>query len=90
MARIPAGIAQLVERRALGREVVGSNLPLAVPEMTLSSHASGRLTIPRCKIGTRPQPGNSGLTLRIIVHKQEQSTNDGGSTLALKPMGTVN
>ena len=30
-----AGIAQLVERRTLGREVLGSNLSLAVPEVTL-------------------------------------------------------
>ena len=54
MSTLPAGIAQLVERWALGHEVLGSNLPQAVPEVTLGSYSSGSLTIPRCKIGTRP------------------------------------
>ena len=41
-----------------GCEVLASNLPLAaVPEATLGSHSSSSLTIPRCKIGTRPWPG---------------------------------
>ena len=48
----PAGAAQLVERQALGREVMGSDLPV-VPEVTLSGHSSGSLTIPKCKIGTK-------------------------------------
>ena len=47
------GITQLVERRALSREVLGSNLPLVVPEVTLGSYSSGSLTISRCKIWTR-------------------------------------
>ena len=41
--------------------VMGSNLP-TVPEVTLGSHSSGSLTIPRCKIGDRPC-----LTLAIRV-----------------------
>ena len=50
-----AGIAQFVQSWALGHEVVGSNLTLsAVPEVTLGGHSSGSLTIPSCKIGTRP------------------------------------
>ena len=65
-------------------------LALAVPEVTLGGHSSGTLTIPRCKIGIRPWPGNSELTLRIITHKQEQITGNDGPTLALKPMGRVN
>ena len=36
MSTLPAGIAQLVERWALGHEVLGSNLPQAVPEVTLA------------------------------------------------------
>ena len=84
------GIAQLIEHWALGHEVLGSNLPLVVLKVTLSGHSSGSLTIPRCKIRTRPQPGNSELTLRIIIHKWEQSAGDDGSTLGLKPMGRVN
>ena len=80
-----------LEQDCLFREVLGSNLPLpAVTEVTLGSHSSGSLTIPRCKIGTRSWLGNSELTLRIIVHKQEQSIGNDGFTLALKPMGTVN
>ena len=42
--------------QALGRKVVGLNLP-AIPEVTLSSHSSSSLTIPKCKNGTRPMPG---------------------------------
>ena len=57
----------------------------AIPEVTLGRHSSGTLTIPRCKIGIRPWPGNSELTVRIITHKWEQSTGDDQSTLALKP-----
>ena len=34
--------------------------------------------------------GNSELTLRIIMHIQEQSAGDEASTLALKPMGRSN
>ena len=49
-----ARIAQSVERRALGSEVLGS-LP-AVPEVTLGGHSSSSLTIPGCKIETRPWP----------------------------------
>ena len=37
------------------------------PEVTLDGHSS--LTTKRCKIGTRPWPGNSELTLKIIMHK---------------------
>ena len=85
-----AGMAQLVECWALGSQVLGSNLPQAVLEVTLGSHSSSSLTIPRCKIVTRPRSGNSELTLRIIMHKQEQSSGDDGYTLALKPMGRVN
>ena len=51
----PAGIAQSVGIWALGREVLGSNLQ-AVLEVTLGHHS---LTIPKCKTGTRPRPGNS-------------------------------
>ena len=43
------GIPQLVEPWALGRAVVGSNLP-AIPEVTLGGYCSCSLTIPRCKI----------------------------------------
>ena len=81
---------RLVERRALGHEVRGSNLPLAVPEVILGGHSSGSLTVPRYKTGTRPWPGNLELTLRIITCKKEQSADDDGSTLALKPIGRVN
>ena len=56
----------------------------------VSLQFSGSLTTPRCKTGTRPWPGNLELTLRIITCKQEQSTGDDGSALALKPMGRVN
>ena len=52
----PAGIAQSVERQALGREAVGLNLP-TIPEGTLGGHSSSSLTIPRCKIGTMTMPG---------------------------------
>ena len=63
-------------RRALGREVVGSNLHLpAVPEVTLGSHSSGHLTIPKCEIGTRPWPGQSELTLRIQPKSKTESTS---------------
>ena len=31
----------------------------AVPKVTLGDHSSGILIIPRCKIGTRPWPGQS-------------------------------
>ena len=79
-------IARSVGRRALRREVVGLNLP-AVPEVTLGGHSSGGLTIPRCKIETRPW--QSELTLRIITCKPEQSTGNGASTLALKSIGRV-
>ena len=41
------------------------------------------------KIGTRPWPGQSELTLRIITSKQEQVIGNGSSTLALKAMGRV-
>ena len=37
----------------------------AIPEVTLGGHSKASLTIPRCRIGTRPWPGNSELTLRI-------------------------
>ena len=62
---------------------MASNLP-GVPEVTFGGYSSS-LTIPRCKIGTRPWPGNSELTLRITTR-----TVMAGSRLALKPMGTVN
>ena len=39
-------------------------------------HSGGSLTMPRCKIGTRHWPGQSELTLRIIMCKQRQSTGD--------------
>ena len=54
-------------------------------EVTLGGYSSDSLTIPRCKIGTRP-PGNSELNhcMRIIACKREQSV------VALKPMGRVN
>ena len=71
-----AGIAQLAERLAFGREVLGSNLPLAVPKVTLGNQSSSILTISRYKIGTRSWPGNSELTLRIIMCKQEQKIDD--------------
>ena len=54
------------------------------------SHASSSHTIPRCKVGTRPWPGNSELTLRIVICKGEQTAGDDWSILALKPMGRVN
>ena len=47
-----ARIAQLVERRALGRKVLGSNHWV----VTLSC---GSLSMPRCKTGTRPWLGKS-------------------------------
>ena len=47
-----------------------------VLEVTLGCHSSNNLTIPRYKIGTRPTPGNSELTLRTIIHKSEQSAGD--------------
>ena len=40
--------------------------------------------------GPRPQAWESELTLRIIMCKREQSADDDGSTLALKPMDRVN
>ena len=52
----PTGITQLVERRALGYKVMGSNLPV-VPEVTLGGLSSGSFTIPRCKTGTRSWSG---------------------------------
>ena len=87
----PPGIAQVVEHRDLGRKVVGLNLP-AVPEVTLGSHSSSSLTIPRCKFRTRPWPGHSEITMRIHYEQATENTGDGASTLslALKPMGGVN
>ena len=64
---------------------MGSNLPV-----TLDGHSSGSLTIPRCKIGTSPWPGQPELTQRIHYVQASESTGDGASTLALKPMGRVN
>ena len=61
----------------------GSNLP-AVLEMTLGSHSSNSLTIPRCKIGTRPS------SLQIHYMQATESACNGSSILALKPMGRVN
>ena len=86
---MPARIAQSVQHRALGREVMGSNLP-AVPEVTLGSHSSNSLTKPGCQIGTRLWPGKSELTPRIHYMQATESTGDGASTLALKPKGGVN
>ena len=63
------------------------NLPKFFPEVTLGGHSSSCLTIPRCKIGTRPWPVQSELTLRIITHKQEQNTGHGASTLGFKTHG---
>ena len=57
LAYMWAGIAHLVEHWALGHEVLGLNLPLAVLEVTLGSHSSGSLTIPSYKIGTSPGLG---------------------------------
>ena len=84
----PAGTVQLLERLVLGRKVLVLNLPLAVSGVTLG--AAVYLITPRCRIGTRPWPGNSELTLRIIMCKWELSAGNDGSTLALKPMGRVN
>ena len=67
-----AGIAQSVEHQALGHKVMGLNLP-AILEVTMGSHSSNSLTIPRWNIWTRPRRGNSELTLRIITCKREQS-----------------
>ena len=84
-----AGIAQSVEHQALGREVLGLNLASASsPRSDIGSHSSSSLTIPMCKIGTRPSLGKSELTLRI--HYTQATASDGASTLALKPMGGVN
>ena len=41
------------------------------------------------KLGAGPSLGNQ-LTMRIIKHKQEQSTGNLASILALKPMNRVN
>ena len=71
----PAGIAQLVEGQASDHEVMGSNLP-SVTEVTLGGHPSGSLTISRCKIGTRPWPGQSGL----MVHPSWLSNPQAEST----------
>ena len=57
----------------MGREVLGSN-PAATSgpgRVALGGHSSSSLTIPRCKIETRPR--NSELTLRIITCKQGKS-----------------
>ena len=63
---VPAGIAQLVERQALGCKVLSSNLASTnILEVTLGGHSNSSLTIPKCKIGTRSRLGNSELTLRI-------------------------
>ena len=80
---------QSVERRALGHEVVGSNLP-AVPKVTLGGHSSGSLTIPRCKNGTRSWPGQSELTLRMHYTQVIERAGNGASILALTSMGGVN
>ena len=47
-------------------------------EVTPGGHSSGSLNMPRCKFGTRSRPGNSELTLRIIMRKREQSADDDG------------
>ena len=65
---MPAVIAQLVEHQALGHGVTGLNL-LAVLEVTLSGYSNGCLTIPRCKIGTRPGLGNQNRLEGSIMHK---------------------
>ena len=62
----------------------------AMPEVTLGGHSRGSNTIQRCKIGTRPWPGNLELTLRLIMCKWKQSACDGASTLGLKYMDRVN
>ena len=57
-------------------------------EVTLGGHRNSSLTIPRCKIGTRPWPEQ--LTPVIHYAQVTESTGDGASTLALTPMGEVN
>ena len=74
-------MAQSVERLALGCEVVGLNLP-AVPEVTLSSHSSSSLTIPMCKMWTKPLSGQSELTLKTHYSEAKGSAAAGASTLA--------
>ena len=86
---VPAGIAQSVEHRALSHKIMGLNLPV-VPEVTLGDHSSSSFTTPRCKIGTRPWPGQSELTPRIHYVQVTGGAGNGASTLALKPMGGVN
>ena len=49
------------EIKTLGHEVLSLNLP-AVTEVTVGSHSSSGLTIPRCQLGTRPWLGKSELT----------------------------
>ena len=73
-----------MERRGLGREVLGLNPASAC---TPGSHSSGSLTIPRCKIGTRPWPGKSELTPRNHYTQVTERAGDGVSTLVLKPGG---
>ena len=66
-------------------------LPLpANLEVTLGGHSRWSLTIPRCKIGTRPWPRKSELTPRIHYGQVTESAGNGVSTLTLKPMGGVN
>ena len=84
-----ARIAQSVEYQALGRKVLGLDLP-AVLEATLGIHSSSSLTIQMCKIGTRLRLGKSEFSLRIHYAQTTERADNGASTLALKPVGRVN
>ena len=70
---------------------MGLNLP-AVLEVTLVGDYSSGATIPRCKTGTRPWPGQSEDLRTLRIHDVEVTENagNGASTLALKPIGGVN
>ena len=76
-----------MEHRALGHEIVGSNMP-AVPEVTLGGPSSGSYQ------GVKLEPGlglgNHELTQRVHCTQVTLNTGNGASTLALKPRGTVN
>ena len=64
------------------------NLP-ATTEVTSGSHSRGSLTIPRCKIGTRPWPGQPELTLRIhyaqVTKSRASSSRNGPKSRNFHP-----
>ena len=81
----PDGIAQLVERRALGREVVGSNLPV-----TWGGHCSSSLTNWDQALAWEFRVDSENHYAQVREeHKNDRECRQ-WRILALKPMGRVN